>query len=119
MIGSWLVTLRLVKLLGVAALAAGTIGAFLPRDYDDRQRAAYALAGPGFGVSWIAGFLMIWAQGRSLLSLWVLGGIGLSLFSLNVVLWAVGKDGRRGPRAAALAIGTLALTIALMVYRPE
>ncbi|MFO0681292.1 MAG: hypothetical protein U0234_04535 [Sandaracinus sp.] len=119
MIGSWLVVLRLVKLLGVSALAAGTIGAFLPRDYDDRQRAAYALAGPGFGVCWIAGFLMVWAQARSLLSLWLLGAMGISLFSLNVVLWAVGKDGRRGPRAAALAIGSLAATIALMVLRPE
>ncbi len=119
MIGSWLVALRLVKLLGVSALAAGTIGAFLPRGYDDRQRAAYGLAGPGFGVCWIAGFLMAWAQARSLLSAWILSAMVLSVFSLNVVLWGVGKDGRRGPRAAALAIGTLVATIALMALRPE
>jgi peptidoglycan/LPS O-acetylase OafA/YrhL len=118
-IGSWLVWLRLVKLLAVALLASGTVGAFLPRDLEDRQRAAYALAGPGFGLSWVCGFLMIWAQQRSLLSGWLLGAAVLSVFSLNVVLWSTGKDGRRGPIAAALAIGSLALTIALMVLRPE
>jgi hypothetical protein len=119
MIGSWLVWLRLVKLLAVAVLAAGTIGAFLPRALEDRQRAAYALMGPAFGVSWFCGFLMIWAQQRSLLSLWIIGSAVASLFSLNVVLWSVGKDGRRSPTAATLAIGSLALTIALMVLRPE
>jgi hypothetical protein len=45
-------------------------------------------------------------------------GIGLSLFSLQVVLYAVGKDGRRGPIAAALAITPLVGTAALMVWRP-
>ncbi len=119
MIGSWLVGLRLVKLLAVGALCAGTVGAFLPRALEDRQRAAYALAGPGFGLSWACGFVMVWAQQRSLLSAWLLGATVTSLFSLNVVLWSVGKDGRRGPIAAALGIGSLALTLALMVLRPE
>lgn len=119
MIGSWLVWLRLLKLLAVAAFAAGTVGAFLPRALEDRQRAAYLVAGPGFGVSWFAGFLMAWAQARSLLSIWLLGSVLLSLFGLNVVLWSVGKEGRRGPVAAALAIGSLALTMGLMVLRPE
>lgn len=119
MIGSWLIGLRLVKLLAVALLASGTVGAFLPRALEDRQRAAYFLAGPGFGLCWFCGFLMVWAQQRSLLSLWVLGSIVLSLFSLNVALWSVGKDGRRGPSAAALAIGSLAATIVLMTLRPE
>lgn len=119
MIVSWLVWLRLLKLLAVATLAAGTIGAFLPRALEDRQRAAYWLVGPSFGVAWFSGFLMVWAQQRSLLVLWALGSVVLSLFSLNVVLWSVGKEGRRGPIAAALAIGSLALTIALMTLRPE
>jgi len=119
MIAAWLVWLRLAKLLAVAALAAGTIGAFLPRALEDRQRAAYALMGPAFGICWAAGFFMIWAQQRSLLSLWIIASAVTSLFSLNVVLWSVGKDGRRGPIAAALAIGSLAITITLMVLRPE
>lgn len=119
MIVSWVIWLRLVKLLAVAALSAGTVGAFLPRALEDRRRAAYALVGPGFGLSWFCGFLMTWAQERSLLSFWLIGGALVSIFSLNVVLWSVGKDGRRGPIAAALAIGSLALTIALMTLRPE
>lgn len=119
MIGSWLVWLRLVKLLAVAALGAGTVGAFLPRALEDRQRAAYFVAGPAFGVAWACGFLMVWAQQRTLLSTWLIASIALSIFALNVVLWSVGKDGRRGPVAATLGIGSFALTIALMVLRPE
>lgn len=119
MISSWLVGLRLVKLLAVLMLSAGTIGAFLPKDLEDRQRAAYGLMGPGFGIAWFCGFLMIWAQQRTLLSTWVIGGAVISLFSLNVVLWSVGKDGRRSATAAALAIGSLAATVTLMVLRPE
>lgn len=119
MIASWLVWLRLIKQLAVAALVAGTVGAFLPRALEDRQRAAYVLAGPGFGLSWVCGFLMVFAQQRSLLSGWLLGAMVVSVFSLNVVLWGVGKEGRRGPIAAALGIGSLAVTIALMVLRPE
>ena len=119
MISTWLVWLRLLKLLAVAALSAGTVGAFLPRALEDRQRAAYWLVGPGFGLSWFCGFLMIWAQQRSLLATWLIGSVVSSIFSLNVVLWSGGKEGRRGPIAAALAIGTLALTIALMTLRPE
>jgi hypothetical protein len=118
-ISTWLVWLRLLKLLAVALLASGTIGAFLPRALEDRQRAAYFLLGPGFGLCWFCGFLMVWAQQRSLLSLWMLGSVLLSVFSLNVALWSVGKEGRRGPIAAALAIGSLALTIGLMTLRPE
>jgi hypothetical protein len=119
MISTWLVWLRLVKLLAVALLSAGTVGAFLPKSLEDRQRAAYTLLGPGFGISWFCGFLMVWAQQRSLLSLWLIGSVVLSIFSLNVALWSVGKEGRRGPIAAALGIGSLVLTIALMVLRPE
>jgi hypothetical protein len=119
MISSWLIGVRLLKLLAVAMLAAGTVGAFLPRDLEDRQRAAYFVAGPGFGLSWIAGFVMVWAQQRSLFAAWILASVPISLFSLNVVLWAVGKEGRRSATAAALAIGSLALTITLMTLRPE
>ncbi len=48
--------LKILKMLGVAALFSGTIGALLPRSLDDRRRAAYLLAGPGFGITWIGGF---------------------------------------------------------------
>lgn len=113
--GTWML---LAKQLAVCLLAAGTVGAFLPRDLEDRRRAAYWLAGPGFGLCWVLGWLLLWARQVSALSAWVLGAMVVSIFSLNVVLWSVGTEGRRSGTAAALAVGSLALTIALMMLRP-
>lgn len=113
-----LLVLRFVKLLGVLALAAGTLGAFVPTGLEDRQRFAYLVAGPGFGVVWIAGWAMAFGGGVSLLAAWIVGAATASLLSINVVLWAVGKEGRRGPRAAAMACALLALCVALMVWKP-
>jgi hypothetical protein len=118
MIFSGIVWLRLLKLLAASLWAAGTIGAFLPRDLVDRQRAAYFLMGPGFGLSWILGFLLLFARQLSPLTTWTLGAMVVSFFSLNVVLWSVGKEGRRGPIGATLAIGSLVAVFALMVFRP-
>lgn len=119
MLVSWIVGLRLIKLLAAALWASGTIGAFLPKDLEDRQRAAYFLMGPGFGLSWVLGFVLAFAREMSLLSAWAIGAMALSLFSLNVVLWSVGREGRRGPVGASLAIAGLVGTFALMVFRPD
>lgn len=113
-----LLVLRFLKLGAAMLLCAGTVGAFLPRDLEDRRRAAYFLAGPGLGLSWALGFVLAWARGHSPLSAWILGAIALSLVSLNVVLWATGRDGRRSGTSAALALGTLAGSLALMVWQP-
>jgi hypothetical protein len=118
MLVTGIVWLRFFKLLGAALWASGTIGAFLPRDLVDRQRAAYFLMGPGFGLSWLLGFLLLFARQTSPISTWTLGAMLTSLFGLNVVLWSVGKDGRRGPIGASLAVGALIGTFALMVFRP-
>src|SRR5262245_36183670 len=108
--------LRFAKLLAVLALASGTIGAFVPKDLEDRQRAAYGLAGPGFVVSWLVGVLVAWVAQTSLLEPWILGSIATSAFSINVVLWSTGKEGRRTPLAAALAVVSLLASLALMVW---
>ena len=110
--------LRFLKLLAVAALFSGTIGGVLPRELADRRRFAYALAGPAFGVVWACGFGLAAAEELSLLTLWAIGAMALSLFSLQVVLYAVGKDGRRTPAVAVLAVAPLVATVALMVWRP-
>jgi hypothetical protein len=110
--------LRVLKVLGVAALFSGTIGSLLPRDLADRRRFAYGLAGPGFGVAWLAGFGLAAAEEISIASLWIIGAMALSLLSLQVVLFAVGREGRRGALVAALAIAPLVATVVLMVYRP-
>ena len=119
MLVSWIVWLRLVKLLAAALWTSGTVGALLPRDLADRQRAAYFLMGPGFGLSWAVGLLLLVARQMSPLSSWVLGAMLTSMLNLNVVLWTVGKDWRRGPIAATLAIASLLATFTLMVLRPS
>lgn len=110
--------LKLAKLLAVSVLFAGTIGTFLPRDFAERRRFAYLLAGPGFGATWIVGFALLVERTASFLSTWVLGGMALSFFSLNVVLWSAGREGRRSAIAATLALGSLVATAALMIWRP-
>ncbi|UJR81064.1 hypothetical protein [Sandaracinus amylolyticus] len=113
-----LLVLRFVKLIAVAALAAGTIGAFVPTPLEDRQRFAYLIAGPGFGGVWIAGWAMAFGGGVSLVAPWIVGAATASLVSINVVLWAVGKEGRRSPRAGAIACGLLAVCLAFMIWKP-
>lgn len=112
-------TLRLLKTTLVVALGAGTVGAFLPTSLADRRRAAYAIAGPAFGGTWLTGFLLAYWTGVSLLSTWVLTSLALSFFSIQVVLYAVGREGRRRPIPAFLAIAALFATIALMTVRPS
>jgi hypothetical protein len=111
--------LKFVKLLAVAALFAGSIGAVLAEDLGDRRRFAYALAGPGFAVTLGTGFGLAWVTQVSLLSWWILGALGLSLVSLQGVLYAVGKDGRRGAGIAAFILLPLIATVALMVWKPD
>ncbi|MGH7435179.1 MAG: hypothetical protein ACRENE_05865 [Polyangiaceae bacterium] len=110
--------LHFAKILAVAVLFAGTLGAFVARDLRDRRLFAFALAGPGFGASWACGFGLAAAMEVPLLSTWILGGLVLSFFSLQVVLFAVGKEGRRTPLVATLAIAPLVGTVALMVWKP-
>jgi hypothetical protein len=110
--------LRLLKILAVASLFAGTIGAFLPRELEDRRRAALWLAAPGLLTAYGAGFALASVASHSLLSSWILASLVLSLFSLQVVLFAVAKEGRRTSVIFGLAIVPLLVTAALMVFRP-
>jgi hypothetical protein len=110
--------LRFVKLLAVAGLFTGSIGAFVPRDIADRRRFAYAIAGPSFGAAWLTGFGLAAQEEQPLLQTWILGALALSFFSLQAVLFAVGKEGRRGPGVAFAILAPLVATVALMVWRP-
>jgi hypothetical protein len=110
--------LHFAKVLAVAALVTGSVGCVLARDLGDRRRFAFGLAAPGFGASWLLGFLLAWTAPFSLMSTWILVGIPLSFFSLQAVLYAVGKEGRRTPLTAALILAPLVATIGLMVFKP-
>ena len=114
-----LLLLRFLKVLAVALLFTGSIGAVLTRDFADRQRFAYALAGPGFGLTWTVGFALAWLTNVSFLSWWILGALALSFVSLQGVLYVAGKDGRRGVAPAIVILAPLVATVALMIWRPE
>jgi hypothetical protein len=109
---------RFTKALSVALLFAGSIGALLPREFTERRRFATWFAGPGFVGSWASGFLLAYVTSTSLFSIWILAAMALSLFSLQVVMYAVGKDGRRSLMTALLTLLPLVATLALMVWRP-
>lgn len=111
--------LRFVKLLAVMGLFAGTAGVFLSRHHADAERAAFAVAGPSFGVVWVVGFVLAWARGISTLTPWIVGAIALSLVSINAVLYVAGKDGRRSGTTALVAIVPLVVSLALMVWQPS
>lgn len=110
--------LRFLKLLAVAGLFTGSVGAVLARDLRDRRVFAYAVAGPSFGAAWGCGFGLVAQEDVALLQPWILGGIALSFFSLQAVLFAVGKDGRRGVGTAIAILAPLVATVALMVWQP-
>jgi hypothetical protein len=109
--------LRFLKLLAVAGLFTGSIGAVLPKNLEDRQRFAYFIAGPSFGAAWLCGFGLAVQEEQPMLQTWILGSLALSFFSLQAVLFAVGKEGRRGPAVAIAILAPLVLTVALMVWR--
>lgn len=111
--------MKFTKLLGVAMLFTGTTGAMLARDLEDRRRFAYWLAGPGFALTWLLGFALAGFLGVSITVMFIVLALPISLFSLQVVLFAVGREGRRTPLTAALALLPLLATLALMVWRPR
>jgi hypothetical protein len=113
-----LLALRFLKVLAVAMLFAGTLGAFVAKDLGDRRRFAYAIAGPGFGLTWAVGFALAFLTQVSFLSVWILGSIALSMMAIQFVLFSVGKEGRRKPIFAVLALAPLVASVALMIWRP-
>lgn len=113
-----LLVVRFVKLAAVLALASGTLGAFAPRALEDRRRAAYLLGVPGFVVTWMSGLAMALGSGVSPVAAWIAGAVIASTVAMNVVLWAVAREGRRSWLAGTLASAGLAVALALMVWKP-
>ncbi len=113
---SWL---RFLKLLGVMLFATGVLGAMLPGlTHKMRQRLVYAVAAPGFGLTWALGFVMVGLLGHSYISAWVLLSLVSSMTVLQVLLYVAGKEGRIGPVSRTIAVTCFIATIALMVWRP-
>lgn len=110
--------LQTLKLLAVIGLFVGTAGVFMTGEHHAQQRAAFALAGPSFGITWLLGFVLTWARNISALTPWIVGAMLLSIVSINAVLYVAGRPGRANRTTATMALLPLALCVVLMVYRP-
>lgn len=112
--------LRFLKLVGVLALTAGTLGAVMPGDLSlrARRRFAFFVAGPGLLMTWGLGFALAVLLRLPLLSTWIVGSLALSLLSLQAVLYCAGREGRAGWAPLLVAVLPLLGALALMVWRP-
>jgi hypothetical protein len=110
--------LKALKVLAVSVVFSGAIGTVIASNPKDRSVFAYYLFGPGLLVTWAIGLVLTWAAAVELYSLWLLGSMGLSLVSLNAVLYIAGKENRRSPASIALTIVPLVLTVILMIVKP-
>ena len=113
-----LLWIKFAKLLAVMLYLAGSVGTAAARAHDDRQRFAYALAGPGFGLTWLLGFVLAGVMGVSYSASWILGALGLSFVSLQATLYVAGQDGRRTAASAAMILAPLVVCVWLMVFKP-
>jgi hypothetical protein len=109
---------RLAKLLSAFAFVAGSVGAVVPGDIERQRVMAYRVAGPGFGLTWCFGILLMFLTGHSLFSTFILLGFLLSFVTLHAVLYAAGKADRRSRWPLITVVVSVTATVALMVFRP-
>jgi integral membrane protein len=109
---------RLVKLLAVAWFAGGLFTSVTRPDRAGRLRALRWLTTPGFLAAWIAGYGLTQTLHHKLSETWLLGGITSSVVALHGAALGARAD-RPRVRHAALAIGGLLSTIAVMVVMPK
>ena len=110
-------TLRFLKWIALFLLVSGTIGAFTAGRLQDRQRAAYWLATPGFVLTWVVGYAVAEVRGISMASQWISLTMLASIASLTVTVWSVEKDRNMRWIAALIALGALTFGTAAMTYK--
>ncbi|MGB0680074.1 MAG: hypothetical protein ACPGUV_10475, partial [Polyangiales bacterium] len=98
----WILPLRFAKWVAVLLYVCGAVGTVLTPPLGLRRRFAYRLAGPGFVLTWLAGFLLLSARRYDPLSMWVWASLLLSLLSLQAVLFRAGRAERQGSVSAHL-----------------
>lgn len=108
--------LRLGKFLGVAVFSAGVGIAALAPDRALRSYAAWTLAPAGFLLTWLAGYGLLKATGRSMGESWVTLSILGSLLALHGTQLCARTDVPARWRAAVTWAG-LGASIAAMVGR--
>jgi hypothetical protein len=110
---------KVFKILAVAGLFTGAIGACITKAARERSIFAYYIYGPSFALAWAMGLFLTFAEGIELFSWWLLGSIALSLLSLNAVLYVAGKDDRATRISVPLAIAPLVISVVLMITKPK
>lgn len=114
---SVLLTLRVLKFASTFAFVSGVVGT-LVTEAGSRGRFAYQIAGPGFGLTWVFGFLLAYFVRAPLYSTWILGALVLTMTSLQATLWLAGKPQRSATKAAPFLLLPLLGTLTLMILRP-
>lgn len=108
--------LHVLKFLGVALLAGGTIASFVAHAPAERRLAVHGLASPGLLLTWVAGYLLSLSLGVGLNELWTAGGL-VSSFGAHLAL--LGSVRRRRSLSTVVAVSApLFVTLLLMVFRP-
>jgi FtsH-binding integral membrane protein len=116
----WL-TLRFAKFVGMLALAMGAAIGLAPRTEpdgeQDRQRAVYWLATPGFLITWIAGWGMAKHTGASLGAPWISISMLASLVAMHELIRDVEPGRPRSKLRVAVVVLGLLVSVAVMVFR--
>lgn len=109
--------LRVGKLLAVSLWMAGVVGAFCPIFATESAPPFCS----GARVRCDVGIASVMSSflGQSPFTLWALGSMLLSFFSLQVTLYSVGREGRRNWSVALLSLLSLVAALFLMVLRPN
>ena len=108
--------LPVLKFLGVALLAGGTIASFVAHAPAERRLAVHGVASPGLLLTWVAGYLLSLTLGVGLHELWTAGGLALSFAAQLALLGSVNRE--RSVAAVVAVSAPLFLTLLLMVFRP-
>jgi hypothetical protein len=110
--------LKALKLLAVLGYGSGALCASFSSEHADIERFVYRLAAPSFALIWALGIGLTHVSEASILSTWVLGSAGLSIVSLNGLLYLAGKPGRQSWVARCVALLPIAGAVVLMTTKP-
>jgi len=106
-----------VKFLSVLGYAGGLVAAFLASDPEVRKRAVHKVASPSLLVIWLTGYTLLLMSGVSLVELWAVGGLVLSLLANGALVFCVTRE-RRSAGAFACCAVPLACAVMVMVFKP-
>jgi hypothetical protein len=110
-------TLRFLKWIAMFLLVSGTLAAFTSSRLEDRQRAAYWMATPGFVLTWVIGYIMAEKLMISLGSPWISVTMMSSLAALAITVWSVERNRAMRWIPAIIAIGALTVGTGAMTYK--